>query len=289
MGKATGFMEYRRSEAETRPVDERLGDWLELKVPETEEELRIQAGRCMNCGVPFCHGGILLKGRAAGCPLHNLIPEWNDLVWQGRWEEAYQRLSRTNPFPEFTSRVCPAPCEGSCTEGLDFEPVAVCSLEYGIVGKAFREGWVRPVRSERSGFKVAVVGSGPAGLAAADSLNRVGHDVTVFERADRPGGLLMYGIPNMKLDKTVVERRVGLLRDSGVSFVLGAEVGRDLPAAGLAEEYDAVLLCCGASKARVLSCPGGDLPGVRQAVEYLSEATRSLLSGSPSSHQRRRP
>ena len=282
MGKVTGFMEFQRKEQKQRPVEERIGDWGEFKLSESEDDLKIQAGRCMNCGVPFCHGGVMLKGRTAGCPLHNLIPEWNDLVWNGRWEEAYQRLIRTNPFPEFTSRVCPAPCEGSCTEGLDFDPVAIRSIEYAIIEKAFLEGWVFPRRSVDSGFKVAIVGSGPAGLSAAYYLNLVGHEVIVYEQSDLPGGLLMYGIPNMKLDKDILARRIGLLKESGVNFILGVEVGKDVLISELMDKYDALLLCCGAGKPRVLNCKGSDSLGVHQALDYLTASTKGLLSGCPS-------
>ena len=233
-----------------RPPAERINDWDEIRLPQYAEEMSLQGARCMNCGVPFCQGGIILNGAASGCPLHNLIPEWNEMVYAGRWDEAWRRLARTNPFPEFTARVCPAPCEGACTAGTYWEPVAINSLEYEITEKAFREGWVKPVRGASTGFQVAVVGSGPAGLASAHYLNAVGHDVTVFEREDRPGGLLIYGIPNMKLGKDVVGRRIELMQESGIKFVVGTEIGSDLPAATLVANYDAVILCGGAGRAR---------------------------------------
>lgn len=277
MGKATGFLEYKRAEQKKRTVKERIKDWDELKIPDPEEELKIQGARCMNCGVPFCHGGILLAGMASGCPVHNLIPEWNELVYQGRWEEAYKRLVRTNPFPEFTARVCPAPCEGSCTEGHIMEPVAINSLEYAIIEKAFEEGWVKAKKVKPTGKKIAIVGSGPAGLSAAYYLNSVGHQVTVYERADRAGGLLTYGIPNMKLQKDIVERRLSLLSESGIQFVLNTEIGKTFKAQRLIDEYDAVVLCGGATKGRGIEVEGKDLKGVHFAVDFLKANTKSLL------------
>ena len=277
MGKATGFLEYERITPQKRSPGERIKDWNELKLAQDPEVTRTQAARCMNCGVPFCQGGVLLGGMASGCPLHNLIPEWNELVYRGQWEEAYKRLSRTSPFPEFTSRVCPAPCEGACTEGHIMEPVTVNSLEYEIIEKAFAEGWVKPSKALKTQKKVAIVGSGPSGLSAAYYLNAVGHEVTVFERNDRAGGLLMYGIPNMKLDKGVVERRLELLKASGVKFVLSTEVGKDIPAQELVDQFDAVLLCGGATKARGLEVEGNDLKGIYFAVDFLKANTKSLL------------
>lgn len=277
MGKTTGFLEYQRADQRKRPVSERIKDWNELKIPQDEEELKIQGARCMNCGVPFCHGGILLNGMAAGCPVHNLIPEWNELVYQGRWEEAYKRLIRTNPFPEFTARVCPAPCEGSCTEGHIMEPVAINSLEYAIIEKAYREGWVKAKKGKPTGKKIAIVGSGPAGLSAAYYLNSVGHQVTLYERSDRAGGLLMYGIPNMKLQKDVVERRLALMKESGINFVLNTEAGKTIKAQRLIDEYDAVVLCGGATKARGIEVDGKDLSGIFFAVDFLKGNTKSLM------------
>ena len=279
MGKATGFLEYPRADYKKRPAGERTFDWQEIRLPQDLNEITTQAARCMNCGIPFCHGGVLLNGMAAGCPVHNLIPEWNDLIFRGQWHEAYLRLARTNPFPEFTGRVCPAPCEGSCTEGYHMDPVAISALEYEIIERAFKEGWVKPQKPVPTGKKVAVVGSGPSGLSTAHFLNLVGHDVTVFERRDRPGGLLMYGIPNMKLDKNIVERRLGLLRDSGVQFVLNTEVGKDISAYQLLNDFDAIVLCGGATKPRGLNVPGKDLSGIYFAVDYLSANTKRLLDG----------
>ena len=277
MGKATGFLEYQRANQEKRPADERIKDWNELRLPQETEDLRIQGARCMNCGIPFCHGGVLLNGMVAGCPVHNLIPEWNELVYLGQWEEAYKRLIRTNPFPEFTSRVCPAPCEGSCTEGHIMEPVAVNSIEYAIIEKAFSEGWVKAKTVKQTGKKIAVVGSGPAGLSTAYYLNSVGHQVTVYERSDRAGGLLMYGIPSMKLQKNVVERRLALMQESGIEFLFNTEVGKDINTQKLVDEYDAVVLCCGATKARDIDAEGKDLKGIYFAVDFLKANTKSWM------------
>jgi glutamate synthase (NADPH/NADH) small chain len=277
MGKITGFLEYKRADYKKRPVRERIRDWDEFRLPLEPDTLKKQGARCMNCGIPFCHGGVLLKGMAAGCPVRNLIPEWNELIWLDQWEEAYKRLVRTNPFPEFTARVCPAPCEGSCTEGHIMEPVAVNSLEYAIIEKAFSEGWVKPARVTQTGKKIAVVGSGPSGLSAAYYLNSVGHRVTVFERSDRAGGLLMYGIPNMKLQKSVVERRLALMWESGIEFALDTEVGKDIKAQRLVDDFDAVVLCCGSTKARGLDVEGRGLKGIHYAVDFLKANTKSLM------------
>ncbi|WP_339819519.1 glutamate synthase subunit beta [Paenibacillus sp. FSL R7-0216] len=278
MGKATGFLEYRREvPGEIRP-QERIGSWQEFVVPLEEEKLRMQGARCMDCGTPFCHAGQLLSGMASGCPAHNLIPEWNDLVYRGSWKEALKRLQKTSNFPEFTSRVCPAPCEGACTVGKSGQPVTIKSIERAIIDHGFEEGWIRPrVPAASTGKKVAVVGSGPAGLACADQLNKAGHAVTVYERADRIGGLLMYGIPNMKLDKQIVQRRVNLLAAEGIRFVTGVEIGEELPADRLRAEFDAVVLCCGATQAREMKIEGRELNGVHQAMEFLSRNTQSLL------------
>lgn len=279
MGKATGFMEYTREiPAELSPA-ERVKNWQEFKLPFAEELSRKQGARCMECGIPFCHTGIELNGMTAGCPLNNLIPEWNDLIYRGMWQEALNRLLKTNNFPEFTGRVCPAPCEGSCTLGMNEPAVTIKTNEYQIIEKAFQEGWIKAEPpTERSGKKVAVVGSGPAGLACADQLNKAGHLVTVYERADRIGGLLMYGIPNMKLDKEkVVQRRVNMMIEEGVEFITNIEVGRDISADKLQQDYDALVLCGGSTKARDLKVPGRDLPGVYFALEFLSANTSSLL------------
>jgi glutamate synthase (NADPH/NADH) small chain len=278
MGKPTGFMEYPREPKHDRPPLERIRDWSEAHPPYGEETLRTQGARCMDCGIPFCHTGTLIAGMAAGCPVNNLIPEWNDLVYRGQWQEAYIRLAKTNNFPEFTGRVCPAPCEGSCTLGIDEPPVTIKLIESEIIERAFAEGWVVPQPpAVRTGKRVAIVGSGPAGLAAAQQLNRAGHTVTVFERADRAGGLLMYGIPNMKLDKGVVERRVQLVADEGVRFVTETEIGKHIPAQRLLKDFDAVVLAGGATQARDLPVEGRELQGIHLAMEFLHANTKSLL------------
>jgi len=278
MGKPTGFLEFRREASASRRPEERVRDWDEWHSPVPEATLRRQGARCMDCGTPFCHTGKLIAGMASGCPVHNLIPDWNDLVWRGQWKEAAVRLHQTNNFPEFTGRVCPAPCEGSCTLGLNGDAVTIKTIECVIADRAFDEGWVRAdVPAIRTGKKVAIVGSGPAGLAAADQLNHAGHTITVFERADRIGGLLMYGIPNMKLDKSLVERRVRLMAHAGVRFVTGVDVGRDVPSESLLTDWDAVVLCCGAAQARELPVEGRSLSGIHLAMEFLHANTKSLL------------
>lgn len=270
MGKPGGFMEYQRETAVTRDPIERLKDWQAFYTSLPEAKLKNQAARCMDCGTPFCHNG---------CPNHNLPPEWNELIYRGLWREAYYRLSKTNNFPEFTGRVCPALCEGSCTVGLIGSAVTIKDIERAIIEKAFAEGWVAPQPpAQRTGKRVAVVGSGPSGLACADQLNKAGHSVTVFEKADRVGGLLMYGIPNMKLEKKYVQRRVELMTAEGVQFVTGTEVGKDYPAAQLLTDFDAVVLCGGATKPRELVVEGSKLAGVHYAVEFLGANTRSLLN-----------
>ncbi len=281
MGKPTGFLEINRELPRDRPPKERVGDWLEFHDHMPEEKLRAQGARCMDCGIPFCHNGSLLAGMASGCPINNLIPEWNDLMYRGLWKEALERLHKTNNFPEFTGRVCPAPCEGSCVLGINDPPVTIKNIECAIIDKGFDEGWVvaqPPAR--RTGKKVAIVGSGPAGLSAAAQLNRAGHLVTVFERADRPGGLLMYGIPNMKLDKEqVVMRRLKLMEQEGVKFVCNTEVGKDYPADRLLKDFDAVVLAGGATKPRDLPIEGRQLKGVHFAMEFLHNNTKALLDG----------
>ena len=283
MGKPTGFIEYLREIPVDRPALERVGDWKEFHLHMEEKKLRNQGARCMDCGIPFCHTGKLISGMAAGCPIHNLIPEWNDLVFRGHWHEALLRLHRTNNFPEFTGRVCPAPCEGSCTLGIISPPVTIKNIEAAIIDKGWTEGWVFPEPPKvRTGKKVAVIGSGPAGLAAAAQLNRAGHTVTVFERADRPGGLLMYGIPNMKLDKQeVVLRRVKLLEQEGVKFICNATVGDNVEPQIFRKEFDATVLCTGATLPRDLPIEGRALKGVYFAMEYLKGNTQALLAGSP--------
>ena len=280
MGKPTGFMDYKREELALRPCAERIQDWEEIKTSSLPhgEELRCQAARCMDCGVPFCHSGMTLNGMVSGCPLHNLMPEFNDLVYRGMDEAAYARLNKTNNFPEFTSHVCPAPCEGACNAGLVTAPVAIKNIEQYIIENAFDKGLVKPnLPAKRSGKRVAVVGSGPAGLACADQLNKAGHLVTVFERADRPGGLLMYGVPTMKLSKDTVIRRVKLLKDAGVTFVLNAEVGAKISSTTLLEEFDAVVLCTGATQPRDIEIKGRELEGIYFAKEFLHNVTKSYL------------
>ena len=277
MGKTTGFLEFDRFVPEKRKPEERILDWSELKGHFEEEELLQQASRCMNCGVPFCQSGILLNGMVSGCPLHNLIPQWNDLVYRGKWEEAYQRLTRTNPFPEFTGRVCPAPCEGSCTEGNVTEAVTICNIEYSIIEKAFENNWVKPVMNAKKNKSIAVVGSGPAGLSAAWNLAIRGYQVTVFERQENLGGLLMYGIPNMKLDKAVIQRRIDIMTEMGIEFRCNVEIGKDIALSKLKAEFEAVVLAVGATKARNLEVPGNDANGVVLAVDYLKANTRNVL------------
>ena len=279
MGKPTGFIEYLRELPLDRPAIERIRDWNEFHFHMEEKKLRDQAARCMDCGIPFCHTGTLISGMASGCPIHNLIPEWNDLVYRGLWKEALDRLHKTNNFPEFTGRVCPAPCEGSCVLGINNPPVTIKTLECAIIDHGWEEGWVEPEPpAVRTGKKVAVVGSGPAGLCAAAQLNRAGHTVTVFERADRVGGLLTYGIPNMKLDKEqVVFRRIKQMEAEGVKFLTNTEVGANYAAAKLLKEFDAVVLCTGATKPRDLPIEGRNLKGVHFAMEFLTHNTRSLL------------
>ena len=278
MGKPTGFLEIQREPPKDYSPLERTDHWNEFHHPMSEEKLRAQGARCMDCGIPFCHTGTLMAGMASGCPINNLIPEWNDLVYRGLWKEALARLHKTNNFPEFTGRVCPAPCEGSCVLGINESPVTIKTLEQAIIDKGFEEGWVLPQPPlRRTGKKVAVVGSGPAGLAAAAQLNKAGHLITVFERADRIGGLLMYGIPNMKLDKKVVQRRVDLLAAEGVVFLANTEVGRNYPAEDLLKKFDAVILACGATKPRDLPIEGRHLKGIHFAMDFLHANTKSLL------------
>src|SRR5436190_769922 len=281
MGKPTGFIEYLRELPLDRPAIKRIQDWNEFHHHMEEAKLREQAARCMDCGIPFCHTGTLLSGMASGCPINNLIPEWNDLVYRGLWREALERLHKTNNFPEFTGRVCPAPCEGSCVLGINAPPVTIKNIECSIIDKGWDEGWVVPEPpAVQTGKDVAVIGSGPAGLCAAAQLNRAGHWVTVFERADRPGGLLMYGIPNPKLDKReVVQRRLKQMEDEGIKFICNTEIGGNYPAEKLLSEFDAVVLCTGATKPRDLPIEGRNLKGVHFAMEFLTANTQSLLDG----------
>ena len=266
MGKATGFLEFHRAKWPARPVAERIRDFKEVYLPFPDAALRTQAARCMDCGVPFCH---------QGCPLGNLIPDWNDLVYRDRWAEAIERLHATNNFPEFTGKLCPAPCEGACVLGINDDPVTIKAVELAIIEHAFEHGWVAPrPPAVRTGKRVAVVGSGPAGLAAAQQLNRAGHWVTVFERADRIGGLLRYGIPEFKMEKRFLDRRLALMEKEGVVFQPNAEVGVSLPVAELRREFDAVVLACGAGQPRDLPVPGRELGGIHFAMEYLTLQNR---------------
>jgi len=280
MGQPTGFLEFSRTVPLDRQPRERVADFREFHSHLPEATMREQGARCMDCGVPFCHTGKIIDGLTSGCPLHNLIPEWNDLIYRGRWHEAIDRLHRTNNFPEVTGRVCPAPCEGSCVLGINAPPVTIKVIECAIADRAFREGWVEASPpSFRTGKKVAVVGSGPAGLACAGELNRAGHAVTVFERADRVGGLMMYGIPAMKLDKGIVERRTRLLAEEGVQFVTSTEVGKNYPTEKLRQEFDAIALCGGSTVPRDLPVAGRALAGVYFAMEFLTANTKRLLDG----------
>lgn len=278
MGKATGFLEYERMDGPVVGEADRVKNFQEFHGQLPLKDQCKQAGRCMDCGVPFCQAGVMIAGMASGCPLHNLVPEINDLVWQGKLEEAYKRLSITHSFPEFTCRVCPALCEAACTCGLHGKPVATKENEKTVVEYAFENGLVKEeTPGIRTGKKVAVIGSGPSGLAAAQLLNRRGHEVTVYERKDRVGGLLRYGIPNMKLDKSVIDRRVKLMEEAGVKFVVNADVGNGISAADLEKEYDAIVLACGASHPRDINAPGRDAKGIYFAVDFLGRVTKELL------------
>ena len=279
MGKPTGFLEYARALPLDRSALKRINDWNEFHEHMDDQSLRQQGARCMDCGVPFCHSGSLISGMASGCPINNLIPEWNDLVYRGLWKEALDRLHKTNNFPEFTGRVCPAPCEGSCVLGINAPPVTIKNIECTIIDHAWEKGWVKPQPpKKRTGKKVAVIGSGPAGLSAAAQLNKAGHYITVFERADRPGGLLMYGIPNMKLDKQkVVLRRIKQMEREGIAFRCNSEVGRDITSTQLVEDFDAVVLCTGATKPRDLPIEGRQSKGIHFAMEFLHGNTKALL------------
>ena len=278
MGKPNGFMEFERTDNSACSPLERIKNYNEFHSPLSEDERKKQAARCMDCGVPFCQNGKMLRGMIAGCPLNNLIPEWNDLLYRDHKEQALERLLMTNNFPEFTSRVCPALCEKACTCGLNGEPVTVKENENAIVEYGYETGLIKAEPPKvRSGKKIAVIGSGPSGLAAADTLNKRGHSVTVYERSDRPGGLLMYGIPNMKLEKWVVKRRTDLMKEEGVQFELNADIGKTIPAQEILNQYDAVILACGSSNPRDINAPGRDAEGIYYAVDFLKATTKSFL------------
>lgn len=278
MGKSTGFLEYERKDGEVVEPKDRLLNFSEFHKSLPLAEQQTQSARCMSCGIPFCQSGSIIAGMASGCPLHNLMPETNDLVYRGKWEQAYYRLSTTHPLPEFTSRVCPALCESACTCGLHTDPVSVKENERAIIEYAYEHDLVKPnVPAVKTGKKIAIIGSGPSGLAAAEYLNRRGHSITVFERSDMAGGLLRYGIPNMKLDKRVIDRRIDVMVQSGIVFKYGVNVGVDITGEELLKDYDRIILCCGASNPRDLNLPGRDAKGIMFAVDFLKEVTSKLI------------
>ncbi|MBK7105082.1 MAG: glutamate synthase subunit beta [Ignavibacteriae bacterium] len=267
MGEVKGFINYKRNDFYKQKVDERVNHWNEFVIPLTEDELKQQGARCMDCGIPFCQ---------SGCPINNIIPDWNDLVYRNNWKDAYNRLSRTNNFPEFTGRVCPAPCENSCTLAINKDAVTIKNIELSIIEKAFEEGWIKPqIPKVRSGKKVAIVGSGPAGLACADQLNKASHEVTVFEKNEFIGGLLTLGIPNFKLDKTIVQRRIKIMEEEGVIFKTNTEIGKDILLSELVEKFEAVVLAGGAEQPRNLPVEGRNLNGIYFAMEYLTQQNRA--------------
>ncbi len=279
MGKPTGFMEYERQTSKSIKPGERIKNFREFHIPLSKEKQQEQGARCMECGVPFCQSGMMMMGMVSGCPLHNLVPEWNDLVYTNNWRQAFNRLKKTNNFPEFTGRVCPAPCESACTCGLNGDPVAIKENENAIIENAYIAGYaIAKPPKVRTGKKIAVIGSGPSGLAAADQLNKRGHSVTVFERADRIGGLLMYGIPNMKLEKSVVERKNKIMSEEGVCFVTNADIGtKEYPVKEILKNFDRVILACGASNPRDIKADGRDAVGIHFAVDFLTSSTKALL------------
>ncbi len=281
MGKKTGFMEFDREYVKERDPKERIKDWNEYKDRTPDEQTQRQGARCMDCSIPYCSMGTEIEGATTGCPVYNLIPEWNDLVYKGKWKEALDRLMQTNNFPEFTGRVCPAPCEGACTVAISDDAVAIKDIERSIIDKGFEMGWIQPRKPKRkTGKTVAIIGSGPAGLAAAEQRNRAGHSVTIYERSERAGGLLTYGIPNMKLDKKVVQRRIDLLEAEGISIVLNTEVGVDISAEEIEESFDSVILCTGATKPFDLPIPGRELDGVHFAMDYLTQSVKESIGDS---------
>ena len=278
MGKPTGFMDYKRKENQAVKPKDRIENFNEFHTPLSQEERKKQGARCMECGVPFCQSGMMIGGMTSGCPLNNLIPEWNDLLFTDNMGQALNRLLKTNNFPEFTARVCPAPCEAACTCGLNGNPVSIKENELEIIENGFEKGYIKANPPKiRTGKKVAIIGSGPSGLAAADQLNKRGHLVTVFEREDRIGGLLMYGIPNMKLEKHIIDRKIDIMKEEGVTFVTGADVGGNYKANKITKEFDSVILTCGASNPRDINVPGRDAKGIHFAVDFLKSTTKSLL------------
>lgn len=278
MGKPTGFLDYERENSNAISPKERIKNFNEFHIQLSKEKQELQGGRCMDCGVPFCQSGLLIEGIAFGCPLNNLVPEWNDLIYTGNWEQAYNRLHKTNNFPEFTGRVCPALCEKACTCDLNDEAVTSKQNELAIIEYAYEKGFAKPqIPKVRTGKKIAIIGSGPSGLAVADQLNQRGHSVTVFERSDRLGGLLMYGIPNMKLEKKIIERKINIMQEEGITFITEANVGKNIKADKILKEYDRVILACGASNPRDIKLAGREAKGIYFAVDFLKNITKSLL------------